>query len=70
MGEVGSWEGSVGVGYESTDDLRNGFSEGTVEDVNGGDGGAPGTKDGITGGMLLILGFGCANGPEEGVGSM
>jgi hypothetical protein len=67
MGEVGSWEGSVGVGYESTDDLRNGFSEGTVEDVNRGDGGAPGTKDEITGGML---GFGCANGPKEGAGSV
>ena len=39
MGGVGSWEGSVGVGYESTDNLRNSFSGGTVEDVDGEDGG-------------------------------
>ena len=62
--------GSVGVGYESTDVLRDGFSEGTVEDVDGGDGGAPEPKDGIAVGMLLVLGFGCANGPEEGAGSV
>ena len=30
--------GSVGVGYEPTDDLHDGFSEGTVEDVDGGSG--------------------------------
>jgi hypothetical protein len=28
--------GSVGVGYESTDDLHDGFSEGTVEGIDGG----------------------------------
>jgi hypothetical protein len=26
-GGVGSWGGSIGVGYEPTDDLRNGFFE-------------------------------------------
>ena len=38
--------------------------------VDGGDGGAPGPKDGIAVGMLLVLGFGCAKGPEEGAGSV
>ena len=46
-GRVGSWRGSVGIGYELTNGLCNSFFEGTVEDVNGGDGGAPGPKDGI-----------------------
>jgi hypothetical protein len=56
------------VGYESTDDLRDDFSGGTGEVVDGGDGGAPGPKDGIAVGILLVLGFGCAKGPEEGAG--
>ena len=34
-----------------------------------GDGGALGPNDGMAVGMLLVLGFGCANGPEEGAGS-
>ena len=67
-GGVGSCGPSVGVGYESTDDLRDDFSGGTVEVADGGDGGAPGPKDGMAVGMLLVLGFGCANGPEEGAG--
>jgi len=67
-GGVGSWGGSVGVGYESTDDLRDDFSGGIRVVVDGGDGGAPGPKDGIAVGMLLVLGFGWANGPEEGAG--
>jgi hypothetical protein len=64
-GGVGSWGTSVGVGYDSTDDLRD---EGTEEVVDGGDGGAPGPKDGIAVGILLVLGLGCAKGPEEGAG--
>ena len=36
---VGSRGTSVGVEYESTDDLRNDFSGGTGEAVDGGDGG-------------------------------
>jgi hypothetical protein len=46
------------VGYESTDDLRDDLSEGTEDMVDGGDGGAPGPKDGMAVGMLLVLGFG------------
>jgi hypothetical protein len=38
-GGVGSWGRSIGVRYESTNNLCNGFSEGTVEDVDGGGGG-------------------------------
>lgn len=56
------------MGYESTDDLRDDFSEGIEEVADGGDGGAPGPKDGMAVGMLLVLGFGWANGPEEGAG--
>jgi hypothetical protein len=56
------------VGYESTDDLRDDFSWGIVEVVDGGDGGAPGPKDGMAVGMLLVLGFGWAKGPEDGAG--
>lgn len=56
------------MGYESTDDLLDDFSGGTEEVADGGDGGAPGPKDGIAVGMLLVLGFGWANGPEEGAG--
>ena len=56
------------MGYDSTDDLRDDFSGGTGEVADGGDGGAPGPKDGMAVGMLLVLGFGCANGPEEGAG--
>ena len=40
-GGEGSWGGSIDVGYGSTDDLHDSFSEGTVEDVDGGDGGVP-----------------------------
>ena len=54
-GGVGSCGPSVGVGYESTDDLRDDFSGGTVEVADGGDGGAPGPKDGMAVGMLLVL---------------
>jgi hypothetical protein len=53
-GGVGSWGGSIGVGYKLTNNLHNSFSEGTVEDVNGGDGGVPGQKDGIAVGILLM----------------
>ena len=67
-GGVGSWGGSEGVWYESTDDLRDDFSAGMRVFVDGGDGGAPGPKDGIAVGMLLVLGFGWAKGPEEGAG--
>jgi len=69
-GGVGSWGTSVGVGYESTEDLCDDFSWGIEEVVDGGDGGAPGPKDGMAVGMLLVLGFGCANGPEEGAGGV
>ena len=61
---VGSWGTLVGVGFESTDDLRNDFSWGIEEVVNGGDVGAPGPKDGMVVEMLLVLGFGYAKGPE------
>jgi hypothetical protein len=50
------------------DDLHDDFSEGIEEIVDSGDGGAPGPKDGIAVGMLLVLGFGCANRSEEGAG--
>jgi len=56
------------MGYESTKDLCDDFSWGIEEAVDGGDGGAPGLKDGMAVGMLLVLGFGCAKGPEEGTG--
>jgi hypothetical protein len=50
--------GSVGVGCESIDDdLRDDFHEGTVEVVDGGDGGTPGPKDRAVEGILLVLGF-------------
>ena len=62
-GGVGSWGTSVSVGCKSTNDLRDG---GIEEVVDGGDGGAPGPKDGMAVGMLLVLGFGWAKGPEEG----
>ena len=45
QGGVGSWGTLVGAGYESTDDLRNDFSGGIEEVVNGGDVDAPGPKD-------------------------
>lgn len=38
--------------------------------VDGGDGGAPGPKNGIAVRMLLVLGFGCVKGPGEGARSM
>ena len=41
---------------------------GTKEVVDGGDGGAPGPKNGIAVGMLFVLSFGCAKGPEVGAG--
>jgi hypothetical protein len=44
------------------------ISLGTEEVLDGGDGGAPGPKDGIAVGILLVLGLGCAKGPEEGAG--
>jgi hypothetical protein len=69
-GGVGSWGPSVGVGYDSTDDLRDDFSEGIVEVADGGDAGAPGPNDGMAVGILLVLGLGCANGPEEGAGKV
>ena len=71
VGGVDSWETSVDVGYGSTDDLRDGFSGGigVVADIGEG-GGAPGPKDGMAVGMLLILAFGWVSGPEEGVGRM
>jgi hypothetical protein len=69
-GGVGNWGTSVGVGYESTEDLRDDFSVGIKVVADGGDGGAPGPNDGMAVGMLLVLGFGCANGPEEGAGKV
>ena len=56
------------MGYEPTDDLCDDFSGGTGEVADGGDGGALGPKDGMVVGMLLVLGFGWAKGPEEGAG--
>jgi len=53
-GGVGSWRTLVGVGYKSTNDLRDGFSGG-IEEV-------------VAVIMLLVLGFGCVKGPEEGAG--
>ena len=38
--------------------------------VDGGDGGAPGPKDGIAVGLFFMLGFGWAKGPDEGEGSV
>ena len=67
-GGAGSWGLSVGVGCKSTDHLHNDFSGGTVEVVDAGDGGMPGPKDGMVVGMLLMLGFGCTNDPEERAG--
>ena len=58
------------MGYDSTDDLRDDFSVGTEEVDDGGDWGATGPKDGMAVGMLLVLGFGCANGPEDGAGKL
>ena len=67
-GGVGSWGTSVDVGYGSADDLHDNFSGwiGVLED--GGECNTPGPKDGMAVEMLLVLGFGCANGPEEGAG--
>lgn len=62
---VGSWGGSVGVGYNLSNNHCNKLS-GEIGGVIDGDGGVPGLNDGIAVGMLLVLGFGCANGPEEG----
>jgi len=55
---VGSWGMSVGVGYDSTDDLREDFSGGIEGpgSAGGGDGGALGLKDGMAMGMSLALG--------------
>ena len=54
-GGVRSCGPSVGVGYESTNDLHDDFSRGTMEVADGGDGGVPGPKDGMAVGMLLML---------------
>ena len=67
-GGVGSWGTSVDVGYGSADDLHNDFSGGIGVLEDGGEGSTPGPKDGMAVEMLLVLGFGCANGPEEGAG--
>jgi len=56
------------VGYESIDDLRDDFSGGIGEVVDGGDGGASGPKDEMAVGILLVLSFGWVNDPEEGAG--
>ena len=32
------------------------------------EGGAPGLKDEMEMGVLLVLGFGCTNGPDKGAG--
>jgi len=58
------------MGYKSTKYLHNDFSRGIGVFVDGGDGGAPGPKDGIAVGILLVLGLGCAKGPDEGAGSV
>ena len=65
---MGSWGPSIWIGYESTDDLRDDLSGGTVEVADGGDSAAPEPKDGMAVGMLLALHFRCTNGPEEGAG--
>ena len=65
-----SWGGSVGVGYDSTDDLRDDFSGGIEGVADGRDGGALGPNDGTAAGILLVLGFGWVNGHKEGVGSV
>jgi hypothetical protein len=36
--------------------------------VDGGEGDAPEPKDGMAAGMLLVLDFGFAEGPDEGAG--
>ena len=69
-GGVGSWGTSVGVGHDSTDDLCDNFSVGTEEVDDGRDWGATGPKDGMAVGILLVLGFRCANGPEDGAGKL
>ena len=58
------------AGYESANDLHNNFSTGINEVVDGRDGVTPGPKDGIAVGILFVLGFGCANGPEGGTESL
>ena len=57
-GGVGSWGTSADVGYGSADDLRDDFSGGIEVVADGGEVGAPGPKDGMVVGMLLVLGFG------------
>ena len=57
------------MGYKSTSDLCNDFSGKTGEVMDGEDRGAPGQKDGMVVGMLLVLGFGWVDGSEEGAGS-
>ena len=58
------------MGYESTDDLRDNFSEGTEEVADGGDGGVLGPKDGMVVGISLVLSFGWVNSPGEGAGGV
>ena len=58
----------MGVGYDLTGDRCNDLSNGIMETAEGGDGGAPGPNGGMMVGISLVLGFGCANGPDEGAG--
>ena len=64
---MGSWDSS-GTGKASAEDLRDDPPVGAEEVADGGDGGAPGPKDGNVVGMLFVLGFQCAKGPDEGAG--
>jgi len=59
---------SVGMGYESTNDLCDNFSGGTGEVVDGGDSGSLRSKNRMMVKILLVLSFGWANGPKEGAG--
>lgn len=54
------------MGYKSTGDLHDNFSGGIEEVADGGDGDVAGPRGGMAVGMLLVLGFRQANGPEEG----
>ena len=51
----GSCGTSVGVGYDSTEDRREDFSDGVVETAEDTDGGTLGLNDGMAAGRLLML---------------
>ena len=55
-----------GVGGEVVGTHCDDQSAGTGQAVDSGDLDTPGPKDGSAIGMVLVLGFGWANGPDEG----